>query len=63
MSHARHVPLVNRSNLEAEIQCGSHPGICHAYVTRLFYAIEKVVQKKRASEYRPLQRQESKPFI
>lgn len=35
MSHANHAPLVNRSKLEAEIQCGSHPGICHAYVTRL----------------------------
>ncbi len=29
MSHASQVPLVNRSKLEAEIQCGSHAGICH----------------------------------
>ena len=29
MSRARHVPLVNRSNLEAEIQCGSHTGAYH----------------------------------
>ncbi|MCP1599453.1 hypothetical protein J2S82_001410 [Aeromonas caviae] len=47
MSHANHAPLVNRSKLEAEIQCGSHAGICHAYVTRLFYAIEMVVQKEK----------------
>lgn len=29
MSHASQVPLVNRSKLEAEIQCGSHAGVCH----------------------------------
>lgn len=29
MSPASQVPLVNRSKLEAEIQCGSHAGICH----------------------------------
>ncbi len=29
MSHANHAPLVNRSKLEAEIQCGSHPGACN----------------------------------
>ncbi|MFQ2450671.1 hypothetical protein ACSZN8_17160 [Aeromonas caviae] len=29
MSHANHAPLVNRSKLEAEIQCGSHPGACY----------------------------------
>lgn len=29
MSHASQVPLVNRSNLEAEIQCSSHAGVCH----------------------------------
>ena len=29
MSHASKVPLVNRSKLEAEIQCGSHAGVCH----------------------------------
>ncbi|WP_324034425.1 hypothetical protein [Aeromonas caviae] len=63
MSHANHAPFVNRSKLEAEIQCGSHAGACIAYVTRFFYAIEIVAQKKRANEYRPLQRQESNSFI
>lgn len=29
MSHANHTPLVNRSKLETEIQCGSHPGACY----------------------------------
>ena len=29
MSPASQIPLVNRSKLEAEIQCGSHAGICH----------------------------------
>lgn len=29
MIHANYTPLVNRSNLEAEIQCGSHADICH----------------------------------
>lgn len=29
MSPASQVPLVNRSKLEAEIQCGSHAGVCH----------------------------------
>lgn len=29
MSHANHALLVNRSKLEAEIQCGSHPGACN----------------------------------
>ncbi|MBV7416095.1 hypothetical protein [Aeromonas sp. sif2433] len=29
MSPANHVPLVKNSNLEAEIQCGSHAGVCH----------------------------------
>lgn len=46
MSHANHAPLVNRSNLEAEIQCGSHAGVSHAYVTLLFYTVVMVVQKE-----------------
>lgn len=29
MNPASQVPLVNRSNLEAEIPCGSHAGVCH----------------------------------
>jgi len=29
MSHASQVPLVNSNKLEAEIQCGSHAGVCH----------------------------------
>lgn len=29
MSPSSQVPLVNRSKLEAEIQCGSHAGVCH----------------------------------
>ncbi len=46
MSHANHALLVNRSKLEAEIQCGSHAGICYAYVTLLFYRIVMVVQRE-----------------
>ncbi|MDX7785374.1 hypothetical protein SJS34_03150 [Aeromonas caviae] len=29
MSHANYAPLVNRSKLEAEIQCGSHADACN----------------------------------
>ncbi|WP_303809124.1 hypothetical protein [Aeromonas rivipollensis] len=42
-NHANHAHLVNHSYLEAEIQCGSHAGVCHTYVTQLFYVIVMVV--------------------
>ncbi|MCS3461429.1 hypothetical protein [Aeromonas sp. BIGb0445] len=46
MSHANPHLLVKSSTLEAEIQCGSHAGVCHANVTLLFYTVVMVVQKE-----------------
>ncbi len=47
MSPASQVPLVNRSKLEAEIQCGSHAGICRGQGHTLsFYTVVMVVQKE-----------------
>ncbi len=43
MSHAIPQAQPNSSTLEAEIQCGSHASVCHAYVTLLFYTVVMVV--------------------
>ncbi|MDX7771064.1 MULTISPECIES: hypothetical protein [Aeromonas] len=47
MSHANHAPLVNRSKLEAEIQCGSHAGVCHDQVHTAFLYSRNDCAKKR----------------
>ncbi|HGE8269226.1 TPA: hypothetical protein ACGD2I_003770 [Aeromonas hydrophila] len=46
MSHAIPQAQLNSSTLEAEIQCGSHAGVCHAYATLLFYTVVMVAQKE-----------------
>ncbi|MDW4560245.1 hypothetical protein [Aeromonas rivipollensis] len=53
MSHAIPQAQPNSSTLEAEIQCGSHPGACHAYVTLLFYTVVMVVQKEEVERIQP----------
>lgn len=47
MSHANHAPLVNRSKLEAEIQCGSHAGVCHDQVHTAFLYSRNGYAKRR----------------
>lgn len=56
MSPASQVPLVNRSNLEAEIPCGSH-GVCRGQRhTDFLYSRNGCAKKKRSSENTQLQR-------
>ncbi len=47
MSPASQVHLVNRSNLEAEIPCGSHAGVCHGQGHTEFLYSRNGYAKKR----------------
>jgi hypothetical protein len=46
MSHAIPQAQPNSSTLEAEIQCGSHAGVCHGQGHTDFYRVAMVAQKE-----------------
>jgi hypothetical protein len=66
MSHAIPQAQPNSSTLEAEIQCGSHAGVCHGQGhTDFLYSCNGCAKKKkkRSSEYSPLQMSAGKSLI